>query len=172
MDFGILKIICGALTNPLLLQWPETESNCRHDQEAASLRWENVDMDAKTFTLHDTKNRNSHTLPMSDFLLEIFKRRQEAKMNEYVFSANSDTGHLIEPRKAMLKVAELSGVSFTVHDLRRTFVTMAESLEIPAYVLKRLLNHNMNHDVTADYIIMDIERLRKPVQKISDYFRI
>lgn len=138
-------------------------------QEAASLRWDNVDLDAKTFTLHDTKNRNSHTLPMSEFLLELFERRKKSRQNEYVFSAKSDAGHLIEPRKAMLKVAELSGVGFTVHDLRRTFVTIAESLEIPAYALKRLLNHNMNHDVTAGYIIMDVERLRKPMQQISDY---
>lgn len=30
----------------------------------------------------------------------------------------------------MLKVAELSGVTFTVHDLRRTFATTAESLDL------------------------------------------
>ena len=56
-----------------------------------------------------------------------------------------------------------------VHDLRRTFITTAESLDIPAYALKRLLNHKMNHDVTAGYIIMDVDRLRKPMQKITDY---
>lgn len=138
-------------------------------QEAASLRWENVDLDSKTFTLHDTKNRNSHTLPMSEYIFELFQRRKQAIKNEFVFSANSDTGHLIEPRKAMLKVAELSAVTFTVHDLRRTFITTAESLDIPAYALKRLLNHKMNHDVTAGYIIMDVERLRKPMQQITDY---
>jgi hypothetical protein len=38
---------------------------------------------------------------------------------------------------------------------------------IPAYALKRLLNHKMNHDVTAGYIIMDVERLRKPMQMIT-----
>jgi hypothetical protein len=27
----------------------------------------------------------------------------------------------------------------------------------------------MNHDVTAGYIVMDVERLRKPMQKITDY---
>ncbi len=57
----------------------------------------------------------------------------------------------------MLKVAELAEVNFTVHDLRRTFITTVESLDIPAYALKRLLNHKMNHDVTAGYIIMDVE---------------
>ncbi len=75
----------------------------------------------------------------------------------------------MEPRKAMLKVAELAGVTFTVHDLRRTFATTAESLDLPAYALKRLLNHKMTHDVTAGYIMHDVERLRKPMQRISDY---
>ena len=40
--------------------------------EAASLRWEYVDLKAKTFTLLDTKNRDCHTLPMSDFLDQVF----------------------------------------------------------------------------------------------------
>lgn len=58
---------------------------------------------------------------------------------------------------------------FTLHDLRRTFITIAESLDIPADALKRLLNHKMSNDVTAGYIINDVERLRAPMQKISDY---
>lgn len=69
----------------------------------------------------------------------------------------------------MFKVAELSGVSFTVHDLRRTFATTAESLDLPAYALKRLLNHKMTNDVTAGYIMRDVERLRKQMQRITDF---
>lgn len=55
-----------------------------------------------------------------------------------------------------------------MHDLRRTFITVAESLDIPAYALKRMLNHKMQNDVTAGYIIADAERLRKPMQQITD----
>ncbi|HEG4427483.1 TPA: integrase [Legionella pneumophila] len=53
--------------------------------------------------------------------------------------------------------------------MRRTFITIAESLDIPAYALKRLMNHKMSNDVTAGYIIVDVERLRKPMQLITDY---
>lgn len=137
--------------------------------EAASLRWADVDLKAKTFTLHDTKNRDSHTLPVSDFLYELFLRRKKEAKGEFVFSADSEKGHMVEPRKAMLRVAKLSGVEFTVHDLRRTFITIAESLDIPIYALKRLLNHRLSGDVTAGYIVMDVERLRKPMQQITDY---
>jgi len=61
-------------------------------------------------------------------------------------------------------------VQFTVHDLRRTFITTAESLNISAYALKRLLNHSTENDVTSGYLVIDVERLRKPMQQISDYF--
>ena len=33
---------------------------------------------------------------------------------------------------------------------------------------KRLVNHSMSGDVTAGYIVPDVERLRKPMQRISD----
>lgn len=78
--------------------------------EAASLKWANVNLEGKAFTLHDTKNRDSHTLPMSDFLYELFLRRKPKASNEFVFPANSRTGHMIEPRKALLKIRDLSGV--------------------------------------------------------------
>lgn len=137
--------------------------------EAASLRWENVDLKGKIITLIDTKNRGTHVLPMSDYLAELFERRQKQAQSEYVFPAAVGTGHIVEPRKTMLKVVEISGVDFTLHDLRRTFITTAESLDISAYSLKRLLNHKNGNDVTAGYLVIDVERLRKPMQQITDF---
>ncbi|STX50457.1 phage integrase [Legionella busanensis] len=137
--------------------------------EAGSLRWCDIDLKAKTITLQDTKNREVHTLPMSDFIYELLKRRSRQKTSEFVFPANSKTGYIYEPKKAVLKVVELSGVPFTLHDLRRTFATIAESLDLPAYALKRLLNHKMNNDVTAGYIMKDVERLRKPMQQVAKF---
>ena len=31
------------------------------------------------------------------------------------------------------------------------------------------MNHKMSNDVTAGYIIVDVERLRKPMQLITNY---
>lgn len=137
--------------------------------EAASIKWEDVDIKARTFTLKDTKNRENHTLPMSDAILDIFKRRKLFQRNEFVFPADSQTGFIAEPKKVVQKVEALSNVPFRLHDLRRTFATTAESLDFPAYALKRLLNHKMSQDVTAGYIINDVERLRKPMQQITDF---
>ena len=136
-------------------------------QEAARLRWDDVDLKARTLTVTDTKNSSPHTLPLSDFLFDLFKRRKQSTDSIFVFSGSGATGYLIEPKRQMQKVKQQSGVDFTIHDLRRTFITTAESLDISAYALKRLLNHKMNNDVTAGYIVSDVERLRKPMQTIA-----
>lgn len=137
--------------------------------EAMQLKWDHIDFDERSFTVMDTKNHEQHTLPLSDYLYDLLKNRYEGAYSPYVFPGDGKQGHIIEPRKTMNKITDRSGVSFTLHDLRRTFITIAESLDIPAYALKRLLNHKMNHDVTAGYIISDIERLRRPMQMVTDY---
>ena len=87
----------------------------------------------------------------------------------FVFPGTGKKGYMDDPNKQMKIVIEASRVQFTPHDLRRTFITIAESLDIPAYALKRLINHKMRDDITAGYIIGDAERLRGPMQKICDY---
>lgn len=135
--------------------------------EAMSLRWQDVDLAGKTLTVLDTKNHQDHTLPLSDYLLELLRARQKEAVGEYVFEG--PRGRLSNLRYAMAKVAEQSGVIFTIHDLRRTFATVADSLDIPGYAVKMLLNHKQASDVTAGYIVADVERLRGPMQRITDY---
>jgi len=137
--------------------------------EAATLKWNQVDLVGRTLIIHDTKNHEQHTLPLSDYLYDLLSRRKAVSESVYVFDGDGKAGYLNDPRKCMLRVIEASGVEFALHDLRRTFITIAESLDIPAYALKRLLNHKMNNDVTAGYIIIDVERLRQPMQQVTDY---
>ena len=82
---------------------------------------------------------------------------------------SGSAGYIIEPRKQMANVTKASGIHFTVHDLRRSFITIAEGLDISTYALKRLMNHKMSNDITAGYIVADVERLRKPMQQINNY---
>lgn len=137
--------------------------------EGTKLSWGDVNFGARCITIADTKNHLPHTLPMTDYLLEILQRRRAVATGQYVFIGSNTDNCIVEPRKVMQHVTAESGIAFTLHDLRRTFITIAESLDIPAYALKRLLNHKMGNDVTAGYIINDVERLRAPMQKISDY---
>ncbi len=135
--------------------------------EAMKIKVSDVDMMGRTLTVNDTKNSEPHVLPMGDYLYSIVIRRIDSTFNEYLFPSKSKTGHLVEPVKQVRKVAELSGVDFTLHDLRRTFATIAESLDIPYFALKKLLNHKTTQDVTAGYVVSDVSRLIEPMQKIE-----
>ena len=138
-------------------------------QEAITLRWQDVDLQHRTLTIRNTKNSEPLALPLSDHLLNLFAARQAGARNPYVFPGKDGNGYLIEPKRQMKKVAEASKVPFCAHDLRRTFIAVAESLDIPMYAIKRLVNHKMNNDVTAGYIISDVERLRAPMQRITNF---
>ena len=143
--------------------------------EAARLRWSQVDLQEGCFTIADTKNGEPHTLPLSDYLHQLLiKRKAEAwgdhkEGKKYVFPGYGKAGHLVEPKKAIGDVTEATGIVFTCHDLRRTFATIAESLDLSSYTVKALLNHKQQlGDVTGGYIILNVDRLREPMQKITD----
>lgn len=144
--------------------------------EAAGLRWEDVDLTGKTLTVRDTKNHSDHILPLSDFIYDMLRKRWSARKNEYVFPGGMPgatfDGHLVDPKKAIAQVTKDTSIRFMVHDLRRTFLTIAESLDIPHYALKKLANHRSGADVTQGYIVVDVERLRGPMQKITDAIKL
>lgn len=136
--------------------------------EGAQLKWADVDLADKTLTVRDTKNHDDHTLPLPDYLLALLQGRRALSTGTHVFPGTGKAGCLAEPRPQMAKIVAASGVPFHLHDLRRTFATVAESLDIPHYALKRLLNHRGN-DVTEGYVIRDVERLRRPMQQVTDF---
>lgn len=142
-------------------------------EEGLAMQWRDIDMQDKTLTIPDPKNREAHTLPLSDFLFDLLKKRHEENYEKspFVFPGRGIKGYMDDPNKQMKKVIEASGIQFTPHDLRRTFITIAESLDIAGYTLKRLANHKMANDVTAGYIIGSADRLRVPMQKITDFLK-
>jgi integrase len=75
-------------------------------------------------------------------------------------------------QKALKYLNETSDIKFSFHDLRRTFITVAESLDISSYAIKRLVNHKSGSDVTEGYIIANHDRLREPMQRITDFFKV
>lgn len=136
--------------------------------EALGLRWDDIDLTSRTLAVPETKNGDPLVLPLSGFLFDLLSaRRARYPKTEWVFPGEDPTRHLAEPKKWVHAVRR-SGVIFTLHDLRRTFITFAEGLDLSAYTLKRLLNHREGRDVTAGYIVLDVERLRTPMQRITD----
>ena len=138
--------------------------------EAAALTWKDVDIAAETITIPaaGTKAGRKLTLPMSNFVKELFVARKAIGRAQHVFLSNAKSKHIEEPKFALRLVAAACGVRVSPHDLRRTFITVAESCEISPMALKAMVNHSLGGDVTAGYVQMTTERLRAPVQKVAD----
>ncbi|MCZ6658194.1 MAG: integrase family protein, partial [Gammaproteobacteria bacterium] len=126
--------------------------------EAARLSAQDLNLQDRIFISTETKNWEEHALPMSEPVWEIFARRMDAS-DTHLFPTPDAKTHISDIRYWIREVREASAVSFIPYDLRRTFITIAESLDLSGYTLKRLLNHKiMDSDVTAGYIVTDVER--------------
>ena len=136
--------------------------------EGLSLSWSNVNLADKTFTIPETKNGKPHTLPMSNYLFDIFTELQKFKLNDYVFPAlaKSKKGHMTEPKRHVQHIVDSSGVKFCLHDLRRVFKTLAQDTVTKAESDK-LTNHS-SRDAGDGYIILTTEKVREPMQRITD----
>jgi integrase len=139
--------------------------------EAAKLRWEDVDFHAGSILFRDTKNGEDRTVPMTNYVRQMLELLLAQGSNDFVFASHtSKTGHILEPRKTIAAVAKRSGVTHTIHDLRRTYATLLEKLDVSATAVKALLGHKNSRDVTAThYTVVELERLRPVAQKLEDY---
>ena len=136
-----------------------------------SLSWEDIDLKYGFITSIDPKNGEPHRLPMGDFLFELMKKRRKYIQSTWVFpSTKSKLGHIVNISKVRSKINELCEIQFTFYDLRRTFGSIAESLDYGHYTIKRLLNHKKDDDtnVTAGYIQDSDNRLREAMNEIEN----
>ncbi|PSV43598.1 tyrosine-type recombinase/integrase [Photobacterium indicum] len=138
--------------------------------EVLGLEWSSINLDSDYFVIGETKNGDPLELPIPPKLKEILsglwlRRRNGAK---YVFQNPKTKKPISEPKKVTKKINDLAGIEFGYHDLRRTFATVAESLSLGKYQLKRLLNHRQtSDDVTEGYTILTAEELREPAERIE-----
>lgn len=138
--------------------------------EGANLKWCHYDDFSETITIIDPKNGQDYELPLCDYLVAMLRRRKASasSVNPYIFPGNIAGSSLHPCFKSYSIVTRRSGIKFCLHDLRRTFLTVADSLNIDIFVIKRMANHKGKKDVTEGYICSNAERLRAPVQSVCD----
>src|SRR5262249_16720032 len=107
-------------------------------------------------------------LPMTDFVHGLLVARRQLGNAQYVFPSYGRSGHVEEARAWLDAVREVTGIEFSTHDLRRTFITVAESCDISVYALNALVNQALGGSVTEGYIAMTPARLREPAQRVCD----
>jgi len=113
--------------------------------EALSLRWKEVDFFRYILLLQDTKNKNSHMIPMSNLIRSILVKRFNSpdRDENFVFPNAIGSGAISDIRKSMQKILEVAEINDSVapHDLRRTFTAIGQYHGLEIYEIKALLNH-------------------------------
>jgi len=140
--------------------------------ELLTLQWSHVDLKDKNITLYDTKNGTNHRLPIPLALVPFITLLKEVTGGyKWVFAGDKPDRPMAIPAKPMKAVTKASKVEFSPHDCRRTFATIAEAVNLPMSMIKRLMNHVTTNDVTGGYIVTEEETLRQAINKVADYIQ-
>ena len=121
--------------------------------EARSLKWTDVDLDAETVTVRTevAKNHREAVLPLNRWLIAQLRKRH-VESGCYLFPASRHCGYIGNLRRPLEELRQRSGLSVTAHDLRRTYATYLDHVGAPFSVIKQLLNHVSGSDITAQYV--------------------
>lgn len=128
-------------------------------REITNLEWGDINVRRKTFTIKDNKSKRSYSIPVTRELRRILDRRSTAN-KPFDFD---------DPKRFIRKVSEWSGVQFSSHDLRRTFLSHATAAGISLPIQKALVNHSRKGDVTEGYIQIDMDAIREASQDVQDF---
>lgn len=142
-------------------------TGCRRS-EAAALRWSDVDLEGGAVTFGTTKT-SSYAIPLPTQLVAILRDLRACRVGDYPFG--DALGRARKARSAFTheidQLRESFG-DFGPHDLRRGFITTAETCGVPTLSVKRLVNHSTRNDVTGGYFAADVAALRPHMQRIGD----
>ncbi|WP_333876382.1 tyrosine-type recombinase/integrase [Methylobacter sp.] len=139
------------------------------DQDVRYLEWSDIDFKNDCFTARDTKNHSDFTAYIAP-QIKPYLRTLHGKTGagRYVFPGGNKDGVMDVPRKPIAQICKKTGITFSSHDLKRTFLTIGEAAMIPFSLLKALANHATDGDVTGGYINPEANTLRQATFKIAD----
>lgn len=118
--------------------------------EVGGMRWDEIDLDAKMWTLpgERVKNDNKHEVPLSDLAVEILKAQPRIKTTKgFVFTTTRDAAVSGFSRAKDRLDETIAGDGepiehWTFHDLRRTMASGMAPLGIQLHVVEKILNHS------------------------------
>ncbi|KJV07552.1 tyrosine-type recombinase/integrase [Methylocucumis oryzae] len=150
--------------------WIALSTMCRIG-ELSKAQWCDVNFEAKTWTIPESNSKNgkAHTIYLSDFALEQFKRLATTRQTDtWIFPNRDNSSHvcdksigiqirgrqtatILSGRSKDSQALVLTGGKWTSHDLRRTGATLMGDLGISPDVIEKCLNHTEENKVKRIY---------------------
>jgi integrase len=151
--------------------------------EARTLRWDDIELDRTidgqlsprmTISKEVAKNKRTHYVALNKGAVLVFNQILREKDNDFVFPSpvRDNQPYANQPfKKVWDHVREEADLwegdkRIRWHDLRRTFLTIGNSLNYPLHTLGRLVNQK-TLSVTADYAQVQAETTRVATDDIS-----
>lgn len=124
-------------------------TGCRRD-EVRDAAWTEFDLPARTWLIpsHRTKNGHEHLLPISDALADILDAMPRIKGKARLLFTTTGETPISGLARAKARLYDAMALNlcaeperWTLHDLRRTFVTGLQRLGFPMEVAEATVNH-------------------------------
>lgn len=111
--------------------------------EVSAMCWSELDLKNKTWTIpkERAKNGKAHMVPLSAPVIEILENIPRFLHSDLVFTTTGKTP-VSGQGKYKHKIDKILGVDdWVYHDFRRTAASGMARLEVPPYVVEKVLNH-------------------------------
>lgn len=143
--------------------------------EIVNLQWNSVDLKRRIIFVENTnefktKTYKARVVPMNEWVYYMLKTK--ARMNEKVFTfpdgKSFSVGYVSSRfKKYVRKAAVREDIHF--HSLRHTGATWLVQKDVPIYTVQQLLGHS-SIALTEIYSHLEVDHLRKPMEKLEGYF--
>lgn len=153
-------------------------------EELAGLRWVDVDFRWCSLRIKD-KVEGERTIPLTPYVRELLRDLQRRngvppgecrivrgkriandleawKPSEWVFSSRGASGRITRPNAAHDAALSAAGLPhLSLHDLRRSFGSLAEWADMPLGVVAQIMGHKPSATAEKHYRVRPLDLLRK-----------
>lgn len=131
-----------------------------------AMAWGQVNFEEAVWLVPTTKNKDSQRIPLAPEAVLILMSRYESRLHgsPWVFSADSESGHLMAPEKhwrALLKDAGIENLR--MHDVRRTLGSWMARGGQSLPIIGKALGHR-SVQATQIYARLDLDPVRTAVE--------
>ena len=133
-------------------------------KELTGLQWPDIDWRWKRLTVHDKATQETRVIPLSPYMESVLRQLEGNKgKSPWVFqSTRKQEAPLAWANKALSDIAASAGIPhLSVHGLRRSFASLAESADIPAGPIAQIMGHAPQATAERHYKRRTIDELRK-----------
>ena len=136
-----------------------------------TMKWKDINLKEGYWRIPETKNGEPLVVPLVQDAIEILKERKiESKNLIWVFeSETSESGHIIDPKKAWARIRKRSGIEdLNMHDLRRTMGSYQTIQGSSSFIVAKSLGHKSIKS-TEIYARLNIDPVRQSMENATSF---